>query len=299
MYCVLKNITVERSKPVNIFVFGDVQEHSTGFSEEYFEAFKQDFLTSPNAYAIGLGDYGDFTRPSIVKRINSVIDPTFDGDYRDELDRIIDLDVERLYKKFEFLKNRTLGLTSGHHEWVYKSGENSTQRLARMLNADYLGWNGYILLKIAFKAARSLVRYAIKIFCTHGSGGSIFTSTDLGNLERKIAPYWYADIYLRGHSSKGSLSPLEWNDVIGIDSAKLVKKTRWIINCPGMMNGYVEKHTSYVELKNLPPASLGYVKIEIKQTAKDTERKIKDRVSGVTIQPYIVSPYVYANSERN
>ncbi len=305
MFLSVKEINCLKSETINIFVFGDIQEHSSGFSEEYFQAFKSDFLSTKNAYAIGLGDYGDFVRPSLMKRINTIMDPVQDRDYRNQLDKMVDADLRRLCDKFSFLKGRTLGITSGHHEWAFLSGDTSTQRLAKYLGADFLGWTSYLVLKVRYFKNQSELKnrksvniksssFAVKFYCTHGSGGGLYNHSDLSNLERKIAPYWIADVYLRGHSSKGELAPIELNDVSLSGDCKIIKKTRWLVNCPGMMNGYIDGDTSYVEMNNMPPASLGYSRVEIKYTTRDSEKgKPGDRICGITIQPYIVSPYNY------
>jgi hypothetical protein len=117
----------------------------------------------------------------------------------------------------------------------------------------------------------------------------------MANLEKKIAPYWIADLYFRGHSSKGELAPLELNDITMKGIPRIVKKTRWIVNCPGMMNGYTMGETDYVEAMNLPPASLGYAKVEITFSSNlDTALDGKG-LTGVRLQPMIVSPHIYHN----
>lgn len=303
MFATSKNISVPKNEKATVFVFGDIQEHSSGFNKECFQAFKDDFVSTKNAYAIGLGDYGDFIRPSLRKRLNSILDPEQDRDYRRQLDDMVNLDLRRLCDKFSFLNGKVLGLTSGHHEWVFSSGETSTQRLARLLGADYLGWTAYLVLKVKFLRVPSKGKkgdvvqhkdssFAVKFYCTHGSGGGLYNHSDLSNLERKIAPYWIADVYLRGHSSKGELAPIELNDVSVLGKCAVNKKTRWLVNCPGMMNGYIEGETSYVELNNMPPASLGYAKVEIRNSDRTIENALSgERTTGVRIQPYIVSPY--------
>src|SRR3990167_7171836 len=40
-----------------IFLFGDLQWGAKGFDEDAWAQFKDEFLTTPNAVAIGLGDY--------------------------------------------------------------------------------------------------------------------------------------------------------------------------------------------------------------------------------------------------
>ena len=51
---------------MTLFLFGDIQyDNQNGFAKEAWEQFKSDFKKTPNAWALGLGDYNDFVRPTI------------------------------------------------------------------------------------------------------------------------------------------------------------------------------------------------------------------------------------------
>jgi hypothetical protein len=294
MYACESRITVQKGSHATLFIGGDFQFHSSGFKEEIFQDFKKDFLSSPNPYFIGLGDYGDFLRPSLRNRVAEVL--TQDPDARKELDDIVTQDVCRLAEKMSFLKNRCIGLHSGHHEWEYKNGTNSSQKICELLNAQYLGWAAYTVLRVLpprTKVGNKSSTVSIKIFSTHGDGGSTFSSGDMANLEKKIAPYWISDLYLRGHSSKGELAPLELNDVTLKGTPRIIKKTRWIVNCPGMMAGYEMNKTGYVEYRNLPPASMGYAKCDIWFSSGIVNEIDGGMFTGVRLQPMIVSPHIY------
>jgi hypothetical protein len=200
-------------------------------------------------------------------------------------------------EKMSFLKNRCIGLHSGHHEWEYKNGTNSSQKLCEILNSQYLGWAAYTVVRVSppkTKTCKKGSTISIKIFSTHGDGGSAFSSGDMANLEKRIAPYWISDLYLRGHSSKGELAPLELNDVTLKGTPRIIKKTRWIVNCPGMMSGYEMNKTGYVELRSLPPASLGYAKCDMWfSSGLCADAMDGGMLTGVRLQPMIVSPHLY------
>ena len=64
MKLIEKAIKVPHSGKVTIFAFGDLQFGSVGFDQDMWNEFKKEFTETENAYAIGLGDYSDFLRPS-------------------------------------------------------------------------------------------------------------------------------------------------------------------------------------------------------------------------------------------
>lgn len=299
MYACESRIVLNKGSHATLFIGGDFQFHSSGYRDEIFQDFKNDFKTSPNPYFIGLGDYGDFLRPSLRDRVAEAL--TKDPSARDELDKIVKADVHNIANKMSFLKDRCVGLHSGHHEWEYKNGTNTTQDLCSMLNSQYLGWAAYTVLRVSQPKPKTKTKgstwssgVSLKIFSTHGDGGSAFSSGDMANLEKRIAPYWVSDLYLRGHSSKGELAPIELNDVTVRGTPRIIKKTRWIINCPGMMAGYEMNKTGYVELRSLPPASLGYAKCDLWYSSGNSDLTLDgDCRNGVRIQPMIVSPHIY------
>ena len=297
MYLNQKRIILKRGAHCTLFVFGDTQKGAEGYKKEMWQEFVHDFKTTPNAYALGLGDYGDFLRPSLRCKVAEVLQQ--DGDARTQLDNIVRKKIDEIADEMMFMKGKIISMHSGHHEWDFKDGTNSSQYLCNVLDSTYLGWSGYTVLKFQGEESKNGSKgngMAVKIYSTHGDGGSPFSSGDLAQLEKKIAPYWVADLYLRGHSSKGEMAPIELNDVMIRGTLRFIKKTRWIVNVPGMMNGYVEKHTSYVEYKNMPPACLGYAKIDFNHSNFRTLSDDGKQVTGLKMQPIIVSPHVYGNN---
>lgn len=295
MYFAEKRIAINKGSKATLFVFGDTQLGSVGYKKDMFNAFKEDFLSTPNAYGLGLGDYGDFLRPSMRAKIGEAIYQ--DDSARIQLDDIVRGHIKELGNELSFMKGKLVGLNSGHHEWDFKDGTNSTQQLCNQLNTTYLGWSSYTVLKISgpskIKNGKDGSTIALKIYSTHGDGGSAYNSGDLAHLEKRIAPYWVADLYFRGHSSHGELAPLELNDITVRGEPRLIKKTRWIVNCPGMMCGYTDGLAGYVERKNMPPASLGYIKVELHYGNFRGITLDGLPVTGVKLQPMIVSPHIH------
>jgi len=264
-----------------------MQFGASGFDEKLWERFKKEFISTPHAYAIGLGDYTDIFRPKLQVKIESA----FAGDMsaREQMDGLVEREIRQLASKMDFLQGKILGMTSGHHQYEFLNGTNSTQKLCERLRAPYLGFAAYILLKLLYKKDNSALN--VKIWLTHGSGGSVFSSTDLRNLEAKIAPYWNADIYLRGHSAKLEMAPITLYDITPQAEHKIVQRTKWIINCGGFMEGYVEGKETYVEQKNMPPAARGWavMALTIRQKGR-MEKKKELRWFNLEVEPRLVSP---------
>ena len=282
MKAVAYTMPVKGVSPVYLFAFGDLQFGTKGFDEELWEKFKSEFKSTPNAYALGLGDYSDFIRPTIRKEMLSAL--AGDQSAKEELDSLVHAQTRKISEKLDFLAGKIVGLHTGHHTWEFSSGMNSDQLLCQYLRCQYLGFAAYTVLKLADKRSYESGGRAIKIWSTHGSGNALFPSTDLRNLEAKIAPYWNADIYLRGHSSKLIMEPVEYYDVTVRGKPQVVKRKKWLINCGGFSNGYVDGFSSYVEKSNMPPAARGYAVIKIRLYQQD--RKIWN----YEIQPTLCSP---------
>ena len=61
-----KVFKLKTSEMLSIFIFGDLQfrRNDDAFDRNGWEQFKDEFKSTPNAWAIGLGDYEDFLRQS-------------------------------------------------------------------------------------------------------------------------------------------------------------------------------------------------------------------------------------------
>ena len=149
MYFAEKRIGLNKGSTATLFVFGDIQLGSPGYKKEIFNEFKEDFLSTPNAYGLGLGDYGDFLRPSLRAKVGEALYQ--DDDARIQLDDIVRDKIEKLGDEMSFMKGKLVGLNSGHHEWDFKDGTTSTHQLCHRLHTTYLGWSSYTVLKISNK----------------------------------------------------------------------------------------------------------------------------------------------------
>src|SRR3990167_6449012 len=120
------------------------------------------------------------------------------------------------------------------------SGINTTQYLCQLLKVKYLGFSA--MTELAFRGSW---QGNTTIFSTHGCGGAKHVHSDVSKLERDIMPFWDADIFIRGHSTKVFVvhgHPLTKLS-LGKDGAlHLQDKKRLLVNTGGFMDGYSEGH---------------------------------------------------------
>lgn len=263
MYCNSVGLTLPYKEYINLFVFGDLQLGASGFDTKLWQSFKEEFKSTPHAYALGLGDYSDWVRPTIRERLANAT--SGDISVREQLDSMVQKSIREISDKLDFLYGKIIGLHSGHHDYEFLNGINTTQNLCEIFKTTYLGFQAYTVLKLLDPRSKKQEARAIKILSTHGQGNAAFTSSDMRNLESKMAPFWFAHIYLRGHSSKLGSLPLVYKDVTVKGRIQVIETTRWLINCGGFMEGYTDGKASYVEFKQLPPAARGYVIVRIRR----------------------------------
>lgn len=249
-----------------VFLFGDLQWtlDGHGFAEEAWEEFRKDFKSTPNAYAIGLGDYGDWLRPSMRAKIQS--SASGDKSALKQMDDMVRRMQDSLLEKMEFLKGRLVGLHNGHHCWEFTSGDNSDMRLCSALKTSYLGWMASTRLVFTPPAKGQKGGFAHVLVSMHGTGSARFSSTDARWLEANIVPAWTADSYAKGHSCKSNVwSPFKRFDIRRRGPVGVREEIVTCFNVPGFNNGYTNGwDSSYVERAGFLPQAVGYSKMEFK-----------------------------------
>ena len=232
------------------------------------------------AYFIGMGDYIDAFSPSNRARLKEV--GLYDSSHR-VLDRTADDLLETLYEKaLAPSKGRWLGLLEGHHYHQYSDGTTSDQQLCRMLEAPFLGTSAFVRLHFTFSTSKT-GRGDVKIWAHHGVGSGQRAGSPLNKLEL-LPAYWDADIFLMGHHHKKVATPLDRISAMypNMDSKSpplLIHKTVLLVGTGGFLKGYVADRKvgatprgSYVEMKMLPPVSLGGPLIRIRPRFKHMNR---------------------------
>ena len=236
-----------------------------GFDEGAWEEFVDEFKSTPGAMAIGLGDYGDFLRPSMAGKLYGTLSQ--DDSAKRQVDDMVRRTQDKLLDKLQFLEGKLIGLHDGHHQWNFADGSNSTQRICSALKAPYLGWMASTRLVLsprsAIKRAKNKERapgQVYTIISMHGSGSARAATTDARWLEANIVPAFVADIYAKGHSCKSvAWSPFSRMHIrrrgeIGVDEVL----TR-CLNVGGFHRGYTNGwDSSYVERAGFSPQATAW-----------------------------------------
>ena len=267
-------MTVKRSEPITIFAFGDLQFGAVdSFDHKLWARFKERATNTPNAYYIGLGDYGDWLRPTMRAELNRAMEK--DSSAREQMEVMIHRQYAETLDEMKFMKGRCLALHDGHHNWTFQDGTTATQWLCGKLLAPYAGWMAYTQLRLRRSGSREIK--SLTILSMHGEGSARMVTTDAGWMERNIYPAWDADIYLRGHSTK--LLAYKDSRCYAVERGQgvYVQRMKHLANCGGFSTGYTQGgQTSYVERTGLKPSPGGWVEIRLKiRTANAAEARAK------------------------
>src|SRR3990167_6272499 len=200
---------VRHTRRIRIRPFGDLQFGDPGFRQDLWDRWIKEAILDQDSFFIGMGDYSNSFRPTIAKGIKKIM--VDDNEAHSELDYMIMKEMQGLAEKLKPIQDRIIGLHTGHNSFDFLNGTNSDNYLCQLLKCKYLGFAAFGTLGVEQgnrdKEKGSHNSRNITIFSTHGCGGSSQSSSDLANLERKILPFWDADIFLRGHSTKVYAAP--------------------------------------------------------------------------------------------
>ena len=275
---------------LTLFLFGDLQWGIPAFNEAGFRMFKEDFLETPNAIALGLGDYEDFLRWSARVKIYSHAD----AEKHQQLDNRVMKFQDELINKLSFLDGKCIGIHEGHHGWEFKSGIKSDQRLASALKAPFLGFMASTRLIVE---RTSSDHFSYTIISTHGNANARRTGGKTSWLENNIKSGWDANHYIMGHSC----AMIAW-------SPGLIKRIRRVgppvdnilpqcLQVGGFSDAYTDGwNSSYVERSGFSPQPVNYAKIEFTVTqsmgkAEVRGLKTKGKNSILIARQYHVTPY--------
>jgi hypothetical protein len=194
---VLKHrIRYEISDEFRIYFITDPHIGSFFCDEDLLKADVKKIAEDPNAYWIGGGDYAEFINRSDKRHRESTLAPWLHGK-----DDISELQIKRIAKIVEPIRDKCLGLCKGNHEDfildryerdVYAHIVEMTTSPDRQIR---LGWGGFVVI---FWDDGSKARWKTTIFAHHGSGGGLLPGGHALTLGR--LPTWYDfDIAMLGH----------------------------------------------------------------------------------------------------
>lgn len=256
---------------VDVFVFGDLQQTPDGvpgadrggFVREAWQEFRREFKASKNAWAIGLGDYGDWLRPSMRAKLKSAMGD--DDSARAMLDNMVLKAQDSIIDSMDFLDRRLIGIHEGHHTHYLTSGGNIDQRLAAALHAPYLGWSATTRLVLK-TYGKDGPRHVVTMLSMHGNANGRKPQSALSWLDANFASSWIADVYLMGHGCKSaSMAPFERQAVRREGPAGITRSIPRLMVVGGFARGFTDGwKTDYVERAGFSPQPLGWGVVRIR-----------------------------------
>jgi hypothetical protein len=261
------------SEGVTILPFACVHFDHPGFHQSLFERFLQRARESPSVYTLGMGDYLDFARTHHRIELRRAI-PGGDEDSQEHLDLFVADRADRFIECVRSIAPRCLGLIDGNHNWVFLStheergwyaSETLTAYIARKLKVPYLGYSTVIRMEF-FHKGEWIDRYTI--FASHGYGmGGATASADLGAMERKVEPAFFADCLITAHTHRRITYFLPEIDIV---NGQIVERTHLLVKAGAFLKAYLPNRVTYAEKKLLRPTDLGWVEINIRWHRKPT-----------------------------
>lgn len=274
----IQKLPITKKDGISIFCFGDLQEGSLGFSEQDWEWFIDEFKETPNAWALGLGDYQDWLRPSMRAKLQSSI--SGDTSAKKMLENVLINDQDRFIKKYMLpLEGKCIGLHLGHHDYELMGGGNLTMRLAGALKAPYLGWTASTRLSLRFQRQDGTERnhgHSYTIVSTHGSGGGRTAGSDIRSLNEMVNSF-ICDQVVRGHSCKSiSMTPVKRFHIRRQGPAGYDTQVPRMMNVGGFCESYTDGwNSTYAEKAGYMPQPLmwGVIRIKLVQSRALERRK--------------------------
>ena len=215
-----------------------------------------------NAYWTGMGDYVDIASPSnraVLRGARLYENLTFAmQDKADETD-------DELRELLAPTVGRWLGLVTGHHRWDYADGSTTDTRLAEYLETDFLGDQGFNVLRVGEYNNRAPA--LLKILTLHGQGGGGLLGASLSKLDKFRTPY-PADIVLMGHYHVAGATKRPLFDIRGGErggAPRLVSKEQIIGVTGAYLRGHMQDSKNpaghaeggYAEVGMMSPLALG------------------------------------------
>lgn len=248
---------------------GDIQYGSQGCSESLL---KKDIarIVKKKQLVLGMGDYTDPMSPSnrhaLKVAMNSLYESTtdmIDGAVRDMCNTLVKQHLGRIKQE------KWLGILGFDHGWEFQDGQPSDAYIAKKVGAPYLG---HACLISIVPAGMSAAIRPLKVFATHGKGGSISATGKTLHLERLMSSM-DADIVLMGHShlKYGFTSPRLGIRHLPNGEPHVYAESRVGAITGSYLKGYEANTTrgswaagSYVERAAMRPVPLGGIEIHCK-----------------------------------
>lgn len=246
---------------ITLFPFACVHRDNEGHSLSHWQEFLREVRETPNAYAIGMGDYHDFLRTHAREWVKAY---PHDRNSFKTMEDWRHKETKAFAEELEPIGHQLLGLHIGNHHYEYSTGENDTQELCRLLSVPYLDHTCFT--RLTFRRKRFNDSYCtMTMLSLHGEGvgGGSSAGGDINAMINKGSGF-DADIVLMAHNHQKNAAETTQLYIPRTGKLDLKERNRVYVRCGCFVKGYVSGCTTYAERNLLKPTAIGYTKIEIK-----------------------------------
>src|SRR3990167_573660 len=278
---------------VTLIPFGCVHSDDPGFNQEEWERCLQDIRSTPDCYAIGLGDYKNFLRTTARKHLKSY---TGDEDSWRDLDQMVRKEAQEFLGRWLLpIRHKLIGLAEGNHMYEFSTGGTDTQYMCERLEVPYLSKPAFVRLQFRERSHHK-VYATLKMLVHHGdwSGGYTRAGGDVNSAEMKALGFDF-DIYVFSHTHRKWAMQIP-NLTIPIRGAlRTVERPRVFIRTGCFVRGFpdrcataetqVRESGRYASKKLLNPTAIGYVRLVTSFHRRVDRQKYDDlRKQGKTVR---------------
>jgi len=249
MEIIYRRINYSEFKSIRLRPIFDVHLGNKLADEAAFKSFIS--CKDDNLFYIGGGDIVDAIGTK-DPRYSKAIDKT-------KSSAIIDDQIEMACDLLTPIKDKFIGYGTGNHEETIlkHSGTNPTKRICKALGLTYAGYSCYYKLVLT-KGGHG--GRTVRIRAHHGHGAGRTGGASLTRYEKDLKSY-DADLFLFGHSHGKVFKAYPQLSVSG--KSNFIAKERYIIECGTFLKTLEEGTTSYAEVANYLPTTLGGFEITI------------------------------------
>lgn len=258
-----KNIkSVGRGNKISIFFLGDIHEGSANHAEESFKYAIKTIKETPNSYVIGMGDYVDAINHRDPRFNPAEIDPEY---AIKDLKDLPNIQVQRVCRKLEPIKDKIIGLLYGNHEesLIKYSTFDPVKQIVKTLGIDIpkIGYTGIVAINI-YRGSRKTISLQYIIDLNHGIGGTGKREGYKVNIVHDVFRWTSGDCRVMAHIHQMS-SDLQDFSYLNLHKYQLNYRKVWFGSTGCFMHKQKQGTRGYFESKAGPHSDLGMLRYEI------------------------------------
>lgn len=256
MFCHRYTINLKKKdEEIHLRPLGDVHLGNLGCDYAEFER-NVDFIAKhDDHYTIGMGDYID----NVMAYAQGGIDKRWNPETVDRRMLTTEEQTDHFIKYWSKIKDKTLGLLAGNHEWKTINQRRFIKDFCEPLGLKYLGRLAYVNLSFKFKG--ELVRDYL-ILALHGGYSGMQAGGSMNRMKAICADF-DCDLVLMGHNHDTVCRPILR---MGYDKKtnSPVEKKIILGNTGTFLRGYEKGVDSYVEINPKEAKRVGTITITFK-----------------------------------